>query len=139
MNKDEDILIDKIKDFRRKFFLKSVYKGIVLFVILLVSAFIAINVLEYYGNFNSIIRSIFFFSFLIMTLWGGMMYIAIPTYKFIHKEKELDNIKTAELMGQGFPSVKDKLVNYLQLLQNSENNGLAQEAIKQKNGELKNV
>ncbi len=139
MHKDEDILIDKIKDFRRKFFLKSVYKGIVLFVILLVSAFIAINVLEYYGNFNSIIRSVLFFSFLSIALWGGIKYIAIPSYKFINKEKELDNLKTAELIGQGFPSVKDKLVNYLQLLQNSENNTLAQEALKQKKGELKSV
>lgn len=139
MHHKDDILLQKIDDFRKKLYLKSVYKGLILFIILVFSAFVVFNVLEYYGNFNTLVRGFFFFSFITIALFATVKYLAIPSYQYFNKHKKLNDLKTAELMGKDFPTVQDKLVNYLQLLQQSNNSALALEAIKQKNSELKTV
>ncbi|HTF82406.1 MAG TPA: hypothetical protein VL947_11800, partial [Cytophagales bacterium] len=139
MYNEEDILVQQIIDFRKKLYQKSLYKGIILFCILIISSFITFNVLEYFGQFNSIIRSLFFFSFVAIAVFALVKYIALPSYYYINRTKELNDLRTAELMGKGFPNVKDKLVNYLQLLQQAQNNELALEALNQKRSELKNV
>lgn len=131
-----DILIQQIQEFRKKLYLKNIYTGLLLFFISTISAFIIFNLLEYFGNFNSIVRSLFFFSFITLTSITFIKFIAIPTYKYFIKEKELNDLKTAELMGNDFPSVKDKLVNYLQLKTQSDESLLAAEALKQKKSEL---
>jgi hypothetical protein len=134
-----DILIQQIQEFRKKLYLRSIYKGLVMFVLLTLSAFIAFNALEYFGNFNTLVRIVFLVSFVGIFMFGLARYVLIPTYKYFNKEKELNDLKTAELMGKEFPGVKDKLVNYLQLLKGSTNNNLAAEAVKQKSLEMGNI
>ncbi|MFN8437762.1 MAG: DUF4175 family protein [Cytophagales bacterium] len=139
MEANNDIIKSTIKQFRKKLYLKSLYTGLILFLAITVTAFLSLNILEYFGNFNSIVRSIFFWGFIICTCCTSIFYIIIPSYKFITKETELNDIKTAQLMGSNFENVNDKVVNYLQLLNNSPNNNLVIEAIKHKKNELSTI
>lgn len=78
--------------------------------------FITMLFIESVWNFNSGIRSILFYSFLLI-FTSLIIYLSVyPFLKGIRLFHKTDNFKTAERVGFYFPDVKDELINSLQLI-----------------------
>lgn len=112
-----DLLNDKIRHFLRKFYLNKLYKGIILFVIVLLATFIAFSLFEYFSYSNTIVRSILFYSFIALALGIGIAYILIPALKIGGLGKQLSNEEIATIIGKHFHQIDDKLLNLFELQQ----------------------
>ena len=76
-----ELLNSKIRQFLKKFYLDKLYKGIILFVIVLLATFIAFSLFEYFSYSNTVVRSILFYSFIALAAGIGIAYILIPALK----------------------------------------------------------
>ena len=114
------ILNDKIRQFLKKYYLNKLYKGIILFVIILLATFIAFSLFEYFSYSNTVIRSILFYSFIVLALGISVAYIIIPLLKIGGLGKQLTNEEIAGIIGRHFHQIDDKLLNLFELQQQME-------------------
>lgn len=141
---NHNILITKIDEFIRKYYKNQMLRGGIYSFALLVSFYLFVAVLEYFGNFSSVVRTLLFYSYLFSALFILTKYIFLPLSKLYRMGKVISNKEAALIIGKHFSEVKDKLQNVLQLLDQSTGssaNGstLLQAAINQKIKELKPV
>jgi hypothetical protein len=115
MNANQNLIHNKLKEFIKKYYLNKLYKGAILFVMITLLTFIVYSVLEYFSYFNSIVRSVFFFSFLVLFLSTLIFYVLIPLFKIWGFGKQISNEQVAAIVGKHFPEIDDKLLNVIQL------------------------
>lgn len=142
MNSADSILIQKLDEFIRRYYKNQLIKGSIYSAGILLSAFLTVVLLEYFGEFNSIIRGTLFFGFLIATLCVISFYIIIPLLKLNKIGERISYHQAASIIGNHFSSVQDKLLNVLQLQNNHSitgSNELLLAGIHQKINELKPV
>lgn len=132
----KDQLLENLKEYKKKLFLKNLIKGILFFGLIVLGSFLLFNILEYYGRFNSIIRALFFFTFISIGTYSLVKYFLLPLYHLATIDKQLSDEEAAVQIGQFFPEIKDKLLNVLQLSRTEENTALIKAAIAQKSGDL---
>ncbi|MFO0358562.1 MAG: DUF4175 family protein [Sphingobacteriaceae bacterium] len=137
-----NILIQKLDEFIRKYYKNLLIKGALYSLALLIGAFLTVVLLNYFGEFNTTARSIFFFSFLALTIFVLAKYIAVPLLKLNKIGDRISYTEAASIIGTHFTSVQDKLLNVLQL-QNQQgligSNDLLLAGIDQKINELQPV
>ena len=123
MNNEFNILLEKLKGFKRKYYTNLILKGLIIsFSIILVMYLFAIAY-EYFAWNNSVIRTVIFYLFNVSAIVVLFYYIIIPLSKLARIGKTLTNDQAAKIIGKHFPDVNDKLLNTLQLEQlKSENN-----------------
>ena len=114
------ILNDKIRQFLKKYYLDKLYKGIILFVIILLATFIAFSLFEYFSYSNTAVRSILFYSFIALALGITIAYIIIPALKIGGLGKQLTNEEIAKIIGKHFDQIDDKLLNLFELQKQME-------------------
>ncbi|MEN8957412.1 MAG: DUF4175 family protein [Flavobacteriales bacterium] len=141
MEKQHHILLQKLDEFVRKFYKNKLVRGLIYTFTIVFLFFLSMIVLEYFGNFSSKARTGLFFGFMGIALVTFVNYIAIPLVKLFKLGKFIDYETAAQIIGTHFESVKDKLLNTLQLIKNNENadNALITASINQKINELKPV
>jgi hypothetical protein len=142
MSKNENILIDKLDAFIRKYYKNQLVKGVLYAGGLVLAAFLTIVLLEYFGEFSTTVRTILFYSFLGLTLFVLGKYIAIPLMKLNKLGKRLSYNDAANIIGRHFNTIQDKLLNVLQLQNNqgiSGSSDLMVASIEQKISELRPV
>jgi len=115
VNNTYDILLQKLDKFIRKFYKNQLIKGGIYSVTLLIIFFLLVNLLEYYGHFNSITRTIIFYTYLLINLFVISKYIFIPLSKLYRLGKIISHEQAAIIIGKHFSNVNDKLLNTLQL------------------------
>lgn len=139
---NSNILINKLDEFIRKYYKNLLIKGTLYSLGLLLSAFLSVVILNYFGEFDTTARTIFFFSFLALTGFVLAKYIAIPLLKLNKIGDTLSYNDAANIIGTHFTNVQDKLLNVLQL-QNQQgllgSNDLLMASIDQKINELRPV
>ncbi len=115
------LLIEKLDGFIRKFYINQLLRGALYTVGLVLGMFIVLNVLEYYFYFKTGVRTAMLWSFLLVS--GGALYrwVALPLLHYFHLGKVISHEQAALIIGQHFTDVKDKLLNILQLKQQSSN------------------
>lgn len=111
------VIKQKLQEFARKFYLNKLYKGAILFIISTLLTFIAYTVLEYFSYFNTTVRTILFYSYLLIFAFTFVFYILIPLLKIGGFGKQISKEKIAQLIGEHFPEISDKLLNVIQLEQ----------------------
>jgi len=115
MNEKYDILVKKLDDFIRKFYLNRIVKGIFLSLSVYAIWYLLIVIAEYFGRFSTNFRTLLIFvtglSFLVIFVW----MIVIPILKLFKIGKTLSYRGASKLLGQHFPDVADKLQNTLEL------------------------
>lgn len=133
-----DTLIQKLDSFIRKYYKNQLIKGAIYFTGLFLVFFLSISILEYFGNFNTLIRTFLFYCFLFGNSFILSRYVLIPLFKLFRFGKQISYSQAAEIIGNHFSNVKDKLLNTLQLkeLANSSQNDLIIASIHQKTNEL---
>ncbi len=141
MSNNYQILISKLDAFIRKYYKNKLLRGGIYSVGLLLAAFIVFTTLEYFGQFDITGRTILFYTFLAITIYLLVNYVAIPLSKLYKFGKVINHNQAAEIIGNHFDEVKDKLINVLQLehLAETRNNNLLLASIDQKSLELKPV
>ena len=114
------ILNDKIRQFLKKYYLNKLYKGIILFVIILLATFIVFSLFEYFSYSNSVVRTILFFSFIALAIGVSVAYLIIPALKIGGLGKQLTNEEIANIIGKHFHQIDDKLLNLFELQKQME-------------------
>ncbi len=136
-------IIEKIDKFIRKYYKNQLIKGSIYCFSLLAVFFLLATFLEHWGHFNTLARSVIFYTYLILTFITLLKYIFIPISKLLKFGKRISYEQSAEIIGDFFPEVSDKLINTLQLKKlesiGIENTELIEAGIEQKTNELKPV
>lgn len=134
-----NLLIQKLDDFIRKYYKNLLIKGALYAVTGLTVMFLIVAVLEYFGNFNSIVRGLLFYGFITFSVYILIRYIAIPLTGLFRIGKVISYTQASEIIGNHFSEVKDKLLNVLQLQMDMESvsRELIEASINQKAAELK--
>ncbi len=130
-------LLQSIDEYRKKYYQNQLFKGSLLAVALLLSLFLLINTIEYFGRFNSTVRSILFFGYLGAFTYVSYRWVLSPLLFLSGLTKPISNEDAARQIGRFFPSIGDKLLNTLQLESlGSNQSDLIQASIRQKSGQL---
>lgn len=136
-----EIIISKLDKFIKKYYKNQLIKGVLYSIFLLLSFFLILNTLEYFGYYSSLTRSILFYSFLVIAIIVLYFFLCIPLFKLFRLIKTISYKEAANIIGKHFPEVSDKLINLLQLQELSSNNDsqLLEASISQKTIELSPV
>jgi hypothetical protein len=142
MNQADNIIIQKLDEFIRKYYKNQLVKGLLYSVGLVLLFYIGLSTLEYFAEFGTIIRTILFYSFVFVSGYVISKYIIVPVLKLNSFGKIISHKQAATIIGGHFSNVQDKLINVLQL-QSTQNNyaslDLLNASINQKIMELKPV
>lgn len=132
------LIIQKIDHFIRKYYKNRLIKGVLYTIALLVSLFILLVLLEHFGYFSTILRTILFWFYLLAALAILVSYIALPILKMNSLGQRISNEEAARIIGRHFPEIKDRLLNLLQLQNEADlsSSDLLQAAIDQKTEQL---
>ncbi len=139
-----DLLLQKLRDFKRKYYRNEILKGMLYFSGIFLVSFLAVNALEYFGRFDTTVRTVLFYTFIIANGYVLAKYIVLPLLSLYELRKNLSYDQAASIIGTHFSEVKDKLLNTLQLhSQAQSHDGMQRElieaSINQKIDELKPV
>ena len=115
-------LISKIERFVRKEYLHLILTGVLQTFIIAVSCFLFFTILEYFGHFSSTVRTVFFFVSLLILFASINYFILIPTLRYFNLFRKETYFDAAKRIGNFFPSLKDELLNSLQLVSDSDHN-----------------
>ena len=137
------LLIEKLDAFIRKFYVNQLLRGSLYTVGAVLGLFILLNVLEYYFYFSTGVRTAMLWSFGLLSAAALYSWVALPLMHYFHLGKLISHEQAAQIIGNHFGDVKDKLLNILQLKQQSSNNAIYAElinaSINQKSNEIKLV
>lgn len=141
MNNNYQILIGKLDAFIRKYYKNKLMRGVIYCLSLLLGAFVFFTSVEYFGQFDVTGRTLMFYSFVAIIIYLLINYVIIPLSKLYRFGKTINHNQAAEIIGNHFEDVKDKLLNVLQLehLSQNQNNQLVLASIDQKAQELKPI
>jgi hypothetical protein len=129
-------LHDQIEEYKNKYYLNKILKGSLIGASILLGTYLLFNTLEYFGRFGTNVRSVFFFSFLVLFIYLLFTQILKPTLYLLSKKKRINDENAAKQIGEFFPEIKDKLLNTLQLSSVGGNNELIKASIAQKTKQL---
>lgn len=136
------LLIEKLDQFIRKYYMNQLIKGVLYTVALMLVLFLGLNFLEHYFYFDTSIRKVLFYSFIGLSALMTVVWIGIPLSKYFRLGGVISHEQAAQIIGDHFGNVKDKLLNILQLRQQaaqSDQNSLILASIDQKSDEIKVV
>lgn len=136
------LLIEKLDQFIRKFYLNKIIRGSLYCLGFLVALFLVFNLLESKYYFSQGARKLLFYGFLFSSggalVWG----VLLPLLKYFKLGSRISNEQAAFIIGDHFENVKDKLLNILQLKSQSNlvtDTELIEASIQQKSEEIKLV
>ena len=108
-------IIEKINLFRNKFYLNLIIKGILLSIFFSINGFLLIVFLEHLVWFDSKFRQFIFWGFCISSLIFIIYNIIIPFLKIYSFGNIISNKQAANIIGEYFRDIDDKLLNLLEL------------------------
>lgn len=115
MNEDFNILLNKLSRFKRKYYINEMLKGMIISLVLIFSIFIVIDVFEYFLWSDTVIRTVIFYSFILFSVIVFIKFIFIPISKLFQLGKQISYEEAANIIGNHFPEISDKLLNAIQL------------------------
>ena len=130
--KNQSEIINKLKQFIKKYYTNQIIKGGVLSLLVLLLFFIFISLLEFYMNFDVGIRTTLFWSYLIINSLIVIKFILLPILKLFNIRKGITYKEAAKILGHHFNEIDDKLINILELSEMGLENELINASIDQK-------
>ena len=114
------LLIEKLDQFIRKYYLNQLIKGSLYTLATVLILFISFNLLEYFFYFGTSVRKFIFYSFLLTVVGIGIYFILIPLFHYFKLGKLISHEEASKIIGEHFTDVKDKLLNVLHLKKQEE-------------------
>jgi len=137
--KEFGIIKQKLTAFIRRYYVNELLKGTILFFSIWLLYSLLILFIEYFLWLSPPYRSLLFWVFLLFSGFLFLKFILWPLAKLFKLSKGLDLTDASILIGKYFPEVNDKLLNVLQLENNSDQSELLLASISQKSKELSPV
>lgn len=136
------LLMDKLDEFIRKYYKNQLIRGVLYSITVVLLFYITIAVLEHFARFDTTMRTVLFWSFLLIN--GSILgrLVVIPLIKLYKLGKTITREQAAGIIGKHFTEVKDKLLNVLQLkneMATGASHELVEASISQKIKELRPV
>ena len=136
------LLVEKLDQFIRKYYLNQLIRGSLYSVGLILLLFLGMSLLEHYFYFNSAVRKVLFFSFIGVSGAALFFWVITPMLRYFHLGKIISHQQAAQIIGEHFADVKDKLLNVLQLkeqVNSASQKELIMASIDQKSEQIKLV
>ena len=115
MQKNYERLIKKLNRFIREYYKNLILRGCVYSLFGLISTLIIFSTIEHFNFFNTIMRSILFWSYCAIATFVIIKFIINPVIKMLRLSKSLTYEEAAKIIGVHFDEVSDKLTNILEL------------------------
>ena len=125
-------ILSKLNTFTRKFYLKQLVKGLLLFLSLGLLSWIVVTTFEYLLWLDGSWRLILFLAFVAVELFLLFRFIIVPLIYLLQLRKGLSNKQASRLIGKHFAEVDDKLLNLLDLAESKEKSELLLASIEQR-------
>jgi len=109
------ILLEKLDEFIRKYYKNQLIRGLLYSTGIVIAFYLAVAILEYYGQFSTTVRTFLFYQFIFTNLYVLVKLIVIPLLHLNKMGKIISNEQASEIIGKHFVNVQDKLLNILQL------------------------
>lgn len=144
-NNNYQILIEKLDAFIRKYYVNNIIRGSLHSIALISVMWTTFVLLEHYVFTSSVssiaFRKALFYTFSLTAAAALGTWVIYPLIQYFKLGKVISHEKAAEIIGEHFTNVKDKLLNVLQLkaMSEQENSILLIAAVNQKTEELKPV
>lgn len=132
----------KINTFIKKYYKNQIIRGSLILIILLLVSFLIVVSSEFLGHFSSLIRTIIFFSSIILFLLAFIPLFLRPFLAYFKIGKTIDSFQVNEILEKHFPELKDQLKNILELedMQKvQQSSQLIEHAILQKSNNIKTI
>ncbi len=137
------LLVEKLDQFIRKYYVNQLIRGALYSIGLILVLYLAMALLEYNFYFPGSVRKAFAFSFMGVSLAALGGWVLLPLLRYFRLGKVISHEQAAQIIGNHFANVKDKLLNILQLRQQADHESASRElilaSIQQKSEEIKLV
>lgn len=133
------LIFSKLEAFIKKFYANELLRGTLFFIGLGLLYFIITGFVEHFLWLSTTGRTLLFWSFLMVELFLLVRFILFPISRLFKFQKGLTYQDASHIIGKHFNSVNDKLINFLQLTQDSHQSELLLASIEQKANDLKPV
>lgn len=133
------IIERKIEAFIKKYYTNELLKGVILFFAFGALYFLITLLIEYFLWLRPAARTVLFWVFVVVELILLFKFIAIPAARLFKLSKGINYAEAAQIIGEYFPEVKDKLLNTLQLHKEAGNSELMLASVAQKSASLKPI
>jgi hypothetical protein len=114
-------VINKLERLTKREYALFASIGLQSFLIISAAVFFSFTLLEYIGNFSSDFRTILFFVFLLFFFSTFIFLFVVPLLKHFNLFRKTDYFAAAGKVAKNFPSVKDDLLNAMQLVSGKDN------------------
>ncbi len=132
-------ITQKLHKFSLKFYINELIRGSILFLSFgILYLFITLFV-EYFFWLKPFSRTFLFWLFVLGELFLLITLIFFPIFKIIGLKKGLSFEESSKIIGNHFPEVSDKLINILQLNQQTNESDLLLASIDQKSATLQTI
>jgi hypothetical protein len=146
MNRQDSysLLIANLDAFIRKYYKNRLIRGGIYAFTLLLAFFLLVTALESVGRFDTTVRTVLFYTFVSGMLFVLYRFVAVPVGHLYRIGKTISHEEAARIIGTHFSSVSDKLLNVLQLQEQSSatvegHRELIEASILQKANELRPI
>lgn len=143
MGNNYDLLIAKINEFTQKFYLNKLLRGSIYAAATILGLYLILFVFVYYSHPAPAVKTVLFFSFLLISLAAIGLWIVKPALAYFKLSKTISLEQASNLIGNHFFNVKDRLLNTLQLKaladETPQNSSLILAGIDQKIGDLRPI
>ncbi len=130
-------LKDKIGHFKKASYWTTGIGGVLISLIVGLSLFLVLTTLEYSFWFSSTVRAVLFYILVLSVASFLIIKGLIPFLLFFNILKQKNDSETARVISTNIPELEDKLINYLQLEENTKTD-LSKASISQKTKVLSN-
>ena len=132
-------IIDKrLASFRRKYYLNLFIKGALLTLSLVLLYFLLVSVIEYNLWLGGPARFTILVSFFGLVAFCIYQFLRSPISWWLYN-KGLGQKESAKIIGAHFPTVRDRLLNLIQLAEHKQESVLLQAGIMQKSQMMENI
>ena len=113
-------LINRLEHFIKKYYQNQLLKGLIICISIIIIAFFALSFIEYFGRFETQTRTYLFYTLVFLSTVVLVKYVFRPILGLINVKRNFGYAEAADLIGNHFPEVRDKLLNTLQLQEKAE-------------------
>jgi len=134
---NQEHITTKLHQYKVKFLKKKLLEGGVIFLGTALLVYLTINGLEAIGRFGSIIRALLLITFLVSSGTVLFLHIVKPLSQLFKTAEVIADEEAASRIGDHFPNLGDKLLNYIQLSSKPfAGSSLAKASLSQRAGEM---
>ena len=135
------LLINKLDQFIRKYYINKALRGALISLAICVFLFIVYAIFESQLYLPQGARKLMFFSYIALFIGSVGWLVVTPLLKYFSLGKTISHERAAQILGDHFGNVQDKLLNILQLKKSSDasSNALIIASIDQKSDQIKIV